>query len=203
MILRRGRSGKRRASTIRPSCLRIFRRRTTTARRGISPVWRCPICRCLATRSGAFNLSVLGGRTILYIYPRTGVPGVDLPPGWDDIPGARGCTPQSCGFRDHFAELKALGVAHVFGLSTQDTDYQREAAERLHLPFPILSDAELKFTRALNLPTFTVAGMTLLKRMVLVIDDGVIGKVFYPVFPPDKSAAEVVAWLRRSGVELR
>jgi peroxiredoxin/catechol 2,3-dioxygenase-like lactoylglutathione lyase family enzyme len=152
----------------------------------------------LATRSGAFNLSVLGGRTILYIYPRTGVPGVDLPPGWDDIPGARGCTPQSCSFRDHFAELKALGVAHVFGLSTQHTDYQREAAERLHLPFPILSDMELKFTRALNLPTFTAAGMTLLKRMVLVIDDGVIGKVFYPVFPPDKSAAEVVAWLRRA-----
>ena len=149
-----------------------------------------------ATRRGAFNLALIHGRTILYIYPRTGVPGVDLPPGWDDIPGARGCTPQSCGFRDHFAELKALGVVHVFGLSTQDTDYQREAAERLHLPFPILSDAELKLTRALNLPTFTVAGMTLLKRMVLVIDDGVIGTVFYPVFPPDKSAAEVVAWLR-------
>jgi peroxiredoxin/catechol 2,3-dioxygenase-like lactoylglutathione lyase family enzyme len=151
-----------------------------------------------ATRRGAFNLALIHGRTILYIYPRTGVPGVDLPPGWDDIPGARGCTPQSCGFRDHFADLKALGVAHVFGLSTQDTDYQREAAERLHLPFPILSDSELKFTRALNLPTFSVAGMTLLKRMALVIDDGVIGKVFYPVFPPDKSAAEVVAWLRRA-----
>jgi peroxiredoxin/catechol 2,3-dioxygenase-like lactoylglutathione lyase family enzyme len=149
----------------------------------------------LATRSGAFNLSTLGGRTILYIYPRTGVPGVDLPPGWDDIPGARGCTPQSCSFRDHFAELKALGVAQVFGLSTQDTAYQREAAERLHLPFPLLSDAELTFTRKLNLPTFTVAGMTLLKRMVLVIDDGLITKVFYPVFPPDQSAAEVVAWL--------
>ena len=103
-----------------------------------------------ATRGGAFNVSILGGRTVLYIYPRTGVPGVDLPLGWDDIPGARGCTPQSCSFRDHFAELKALGVAHVFGLSTQDTDYQREAAERLHLPFPLLSDAELKFTRTLR-----------------------------------------------------
>jgi peroxiredoxin len=135
---------------------------------------------------------------VLYIYPRTGVPGVDLPLSWDDIPGARGCTPQSCSFRDHFTELKALGVAHVFGLSTQDTDYQREAAERLHLPFPLLSDAELKFTRALDLPTFTVAGMTLLKRMVLIVDDGVIGKVFYPVFPPDKSAADVVAFLRQS-----
>ncbi len=149
-----------------------------------------------ATRGGAINLALLGGRTVLYIYPRTGVPGVDLPPGWDDIPGARGCTPQSCCFRDHFAELKALGASHLFGLSTQDTDYQREAAERLHLPFAILSDAKLAFARALNLPTFSVAGMTLLKRMALVIDDGIIDKVFYPVFPPDKNAAEVIAWLR-------
>ena len=149
-----------------------------------------------ATSGGVFNPARLVGRTVLYVYPRTGVPGIDLPPGWDDIPGARGCTPQSCGFRDHFAELKVLGVAHVFGLSTQNTDYQREAAERLHLPFPILSDAELNYTRALRLPTFAVAGMTLLKRMVLVTDHGTIVKVFYPVFPPDKSAAEVVAWLR-------
>ncbi len=152
-----------------------------------------------ATSGGAVNPARLAGRTVLYIYPRTGVPGADLPPGWDDIPGARGCTPQSCGFRDHFAELKALGVSHVFGLSTQDTDYQREAAERLRLPFPILSDAGLKFARALSLPTFSVAGMTLLKRMALIIDDGVIVKVFYPVFPPDKNAAEVVAWLREGG----
>jgi peroxiredoxin len=149
-----------------------------------------------ATRGGAINLALLAGRSVLYIYPRTGVPGVDLPPGWDDIPGARGCTPQSCGFRDHFAELKTLGVSHLFGLSTQDTDYQREAAERLHLPFAILSDAKLAFARALNLPTFSVAGMMLLKRMALVIDDGVIDKVFYPVFPPDQNAADVVAWLR-------
>jgi peroxiredoxin len=150
-----------------------------------------------ATSGGPVNLARLAGRTVLYIYPRTGVPGVDLPPGWNDIPGARGCTPQSCGFRDHFAELKGLGVSHVFGLSTQDTDYQREAAERLHLPFAILSDAELAFTRAMNLPTFAVAGMTLLKRMALVVDGGVISKVFYPVFPPDQNAAEVVAWLRQ------
>jgi peroxiredoxin len=149
-----------------------------------------------ATGGDEVNLARLAGRTVLYIYPRTGVPGADLPPGWDDIPGARGCTPQSCGFRDHFAALKALGVSHVFGLSTQDTGYQREAAERLHLPFAILSDAELKFTRALRLPTFSTAGMTLLKRMALVIDDAAIVKVFYPVFPPDKNAAEVVAWLR-------
>jgi peroxiredoxin len=149
-----------------------------------------------ATSGAAVNLARLAGRTVLFIYPRTGVPGVDLPPGWNDIPGARGCMPQSCGVRDHFAELKGLGASHLFGLSTQDTDYQREAAERLHLPFAILSDAGLSFTRAMRLPTFTVAGMTLLKRMALVLDDGVIAKVFYPVFPPDRNAAEVVAWLR-------
>jgi peroxiredoxin len=152
-----------------------------------------------ATRAPPVNLAKLKGRTVLYIYPRTGVPGVDAPPGWDDIPGARGCTPQSCGFRDHFAELKALGVAQVYGLSTQDTAYQREAAERLHLPFPLLSDADLDFARGLHLPLFMTSGMTLLKRMALVIDDGVIVKVFYPVFPPDKNAAEVVAWLRSNG----
>jgi peroxiredoxin len=150
-----------------------------------------------ATDGPAVNLAKLAGRSVVYVYPRTGVPGVDAPPGWDDIPGARGCTPQSCGFRDHFAELEALGVAHVFGLSTQDTDYQREAARRLHLPFPILSDAALALTRALNLPIFSVAGMTLLKRMALVIDDGTIVKAFYPVFPPDRNAAEVIAWLLR------
>jgi peroxiredoxin len=152
-----------------------------------------------ATSGPAVNLAKLRGRTVLYIYPRTGVPGVDAPPGWDDIPGARGCTPQSCGFRDHFAELKTLGVAQVYGLSTQDTAYQREAAERLHLPFPLLSDAELDFARGLHLPLFMTSGMTLLKRMALVIDDGVIIKVFYPVFPPDKNAVEVVAWLRSNG----
>jgi len=151
------------------------------------------------TNGPAVNLAKLKGRTVLYIYPRTGVPGVDAPPGWDDIPGARGCTPQSCGFRDHFAELTALGVAQVYGLSTQDTAYQREAAERLHLPFPLLSDAELDFARGLHLPLFMTSGMTLLKRMALVIDDGVIIKVFYPVFPPDKNAVEVVAWLRSNG----
>ncbi len=149
-----------------------------------------------ATSGPAVNLSTLKGRTDVYIYPRTGVPGVDTPPGWDQIPGARGCTPQSCGFRDHFAELKALGVAHVFGLSVQDTGYQRESAERLHLPFPVLSDADLNFARGLHLPLLTTSGMTLLKRMALVIDDGVIVKSFYPVFPPDKNAEEVIAWLR-------
>jgi peroxiredoxin len=149
-----------------------------------------------ATSGAPVNLMALKGRTVVYIYPRTGVPGVDAPTGWDQIPGARGCTPQSCGFRDHFADLKTLGIAAVYGLSTQDTDYQREAAERLHLPFPILSDAALKFARALDLPTFSADGMTLLKRMALVVDNGVIAKVFYPVFPPDKNAEEVIAWLR-------
>jgi peroxiredoxin len=151
-----------------------------------------------ATDGDAVNLAKLKGRTVLYIYPRTGVPGVDLPPGWNEIPGARGCTPQSCGFRDHFADLKALGVAHVYGLSTQDSDYQREAVERLHLPFAILSDAALTLGRAMKLPTFVTSGMTLFKRMALVIDDGIIVKVFYPVFPPDRNAEEVVAWLRSS-----
>ena len=150
-----------------------------------------------ATSGPSVNLSKLKGRSVLYIYPRTGVPGIDAPPGWDQIPGARGCTPQSCGFRDHFAELRALGISHVYGLSTQDTAYQREAAERLHLPFAILSDADLKLAGALGLPTFTTSAMTLLKRMALIIDDGVIAKTFYPVFPPDKNAEEVVAWLRR------
>jgi peroxiredoxin len=151
-----------------------------------------------ATTGAAVNLAKLKGRTVVYIYPRTGVPGVDLPPGWNDIPGARGCTPQSCGFRDHFGELKRLGVAQLYGLSTQDTAYQQEAATRLHLPFAILSDEAFALTKALKLPTFTTTGMTLLKRMALVIDDGVISKAFYPVFPPNKNAEEVIAWLQAS-----
>jgi peroxiredoxin len=151
-----------------------------------------------ATSGEAVNLATLKGRTVVYIYPRTGVPGIDPPDGWDMIPGARGCTPQSCSFRDHFADLKQLGVAHLFGLSTQDSAYQREAVARLHLPFAILSDEKRALTKALNLPTFTAAGMTLLKRMAWVIDSGVIAKVFYPVFPPDKSAEQVVAWIQES-----
>jgi peroxiredoxin len=159
---------------------------------------RLPAIALAATDGAQVDLANLAGRTVVYVYPRTGRPGIALPDGWDAIPGARGCTPQSCSFRDHFAELKALGVAHLFGLSTQDTGYQREAVDRLHLPFAILSDAGLQLADALRLPTFTVAGMTLLKRMVLIIDDGVIAKAFYPVFPPDQSAAVVVAWLRAS-----
>jgi peroxiredoxin len=157
---------------------------------------RLPDLALAATDGGRVNLAGLAGRTVVYIYPRTGVPGVANPDGWDNIPGARGCTPQSCAFRDHAAELTALGVAHLFGLSTQDTAYQREAVERLHLPFPILSDEKLQLTHALDLPTFIAGGMTLLKRMAWVIEDGRIAKVFYPVFPPDKNAGEVIAWLR-------
>jgi peroxiredoxin len=151
-----------------------------------------------ATDGAAVNLSKLKGRTVVYIFPRTGVPGVDTLPGWDQIPGARGCTPQSCSFRDHFGELRRLGVVQLFGLSTQDTAYQLEAATRLHLPFAILSDEKLTLAKALKLPTFTTAGMTLLKRMALVIDDGAITKAFYPVFPPDKNAEEVIVWLQAS-----
>ncbi|MFL5379992.1 MAG: peroxiredoxin [Myxococcales bacterium] len=148
-----------------------------------------------ATDGRTVDLSKLPGRTVVYAYPRTGKPGVPNPTGWDMIPGARGCSPQSCAFRDHFAELQRLGVAHLFGLSTQDTAYQAEAAARLHLPFPLLSDAGLALTRALRLPTFEVDGMTLLKRLTLVIDGGRIAHVFYPVFPPDQNAAAVVEWL--------
>jgi peroxiredoxin len=151
-----------------------------------------------ATDGSSVNLARMPGRTVVYVYPRTGRPGEPSPDGWDAIPGARGCTPQSCSFRDHFAELKQLGIGQLFGLSTQSSDYQREAVERLHLPFPVLSDAGLRLTAALELPTFHVAGMTLLKRMALIVDNGTITKVFYPVFPPDKNAQEVVSWLRNS-----
>jgi peroxiredoxin len=156
---------------------------------------RLPDLTLAATDGSQVNLSALQGRTVVYIYPRTGRPGVPAPDGWDAIPGARGCTPQSCGFRDHFADLKGMGVAALYGLSTQDIAYQREAVQRLHLPFALLSDRELALTRALALPTFEVDDMTLLKRMAWVIDDGAIRHVFYPVFPPDRSAEKVLAWL--------
>jgi peroxiredoxin len=158
---------------------------------------RLPDLALAATDGSLVNLSKLAGRTVVYVYPRTGRPGVPSPDGWDAIPGARGCTPQSCGFRDHFDELKRLGVAYLFGLSTQDSAYQREAVERLHLPFPILSDVDLALTRALKLPTFSIDGMILIKRMAWVIEGGLISHAFYPVFPPDKSAQTVVEWLRR------
>lgn len=158
---------------------------------------RLPSVMLAATDGSRVDPSTLPGTTVLYIYPRTGRPDEELPEGWDAFPGARGCTPQCCSFRDHFAELQALGVTRVFGLSTQETAYQREVVERLHLPFALLSDEDLEFALALRLPTFTIVGMTLLKRMVLVLQDGVVRKVFYPVFPPDKSADQVVAWMKR------
>ncbi len=162
------------------------------------PGMRVPSLALVSTSKRAINLVSLAGRTIVYCYPRTGLPHEDPPAGWDDIPGARGCTPQSCAFRDHHAELRAFG-ADVFGLSTQETDYQQEVVARLHLPFELLSDAKLELTQALRLPTFTVAGMTLVKRLTLVVRDGVIEKVFYPVFPPNKNAEDVIAWLSGDG----
>ena len=147
-----------------------------------------------STDGDRVDVGALPGRSVVYCYPRTGRPNQEMPAGWNEIPGARGCTPQSCAFRDHHAELRAL-EARVFGLSTQDTAYQREAVARLHLPFPLLSDADLAFTRGLRLPTFEVAGMTLIKRLTLIVADGRIEHIFYPVFPPDADAGRVVAWL--------
>ena len=154
----------------------------------------------LMDTSGArVTLAKIPGRVVLFAYPRTGVPGQISPvEGWDMIPGARGCTPQSCAFRDLYREMLAAGVTRVFGVSTQDSAYQREAADRLHLPFPLLSDEKLALSKALRLPTMEVAGMTLIKRLALVIDDATIAKVFYPVFPPDRNAGDVLAWLEQN-----
>jgi len=150
-----------------------------------------------ATDDTTVTLSSLKGRTVVFAYPRTGEPGkIALVDDWDMIPGARGCTPQTCSFRDLFAELKAAGAAHVFGLSTQSNEYQTEMAVRLHLPFAVLSDEKLALARALNLPTMEVAGLTLIKRLALIVDDARISHVFYPVFPPDRNAGDVLEWLK-------
>lgn len=151
-----------------------------------------------ATDGAEVDLAALPGLSVVYAYPRTGAPGQSPGNDWSLIPGARGCTPQSCAFRDHHAEIQAFG-ARVFGLSTQTSDYQREAVERMHLPFPLLSDADLRFGSALGLPTFAYDGMTLIKRLTLYIRDGWIEDVIYPVFPPDQSAAQAIAWLRKHG----
>ena len=150
-----------------------------------------------ATDGRQISLANLDGRrVVVYAYPRTGRPGESpLVDDWDQIPGARGCTPETCGFRDHHAEMRSAG-AEVFGLSTQETAYQQELVERLNLPFPILSDAELKLARAWKLPVFDVAGQTLLRRLTLVIRNGRVEHVWYPVFPPDRHAGDVLAWLR-------
>ncbi|OKO74771.1 peroxiredoxin [Bradyrhizobium sp. NAS96.2] len=150
-----------------------------------------------ATNDTSVTLSALKGRTVVFAYPRTGEPGkIGLVDDWDMIPGARGCTPQTCAFRDLFAELKAAGAAQVFGLSTQSNAYQTEMASRLHLPFPVLSDEALELTHTLRLPTMSVAGLTLIKRLALIIDDARITQVFYPVFPPDRNAGDVLEWLK-------
>ena len=143
-----------------------------------------------ATDGSVVRLDELDGRSVVFAYPRTGRPGVQSPGGderWNAIPGARGCTPEACSFRDEAARFGALGV-RLFGLSTQDTEYQREAAERLHLPYPLLSDSALEFVQALSLPTFEVEGMTLIRRLTLIVAEGRIGDVVYPVFPPDRGA---------------
>ena len=149
----------------------------------------------LATDGSMVNLSQLAGRLVIYCYPMTGQPNVPLPEGWDQIPGARGCTPQSCAFRDHYQELQALN-ANVFGLSVQSTDYQREMATRLHLPFQVLSDEQYQFQKALNLPTFVAAGMTLLKRVTFISHQGRIEAVHYPIFPSDSDPAWVLNYLK-------
>jgi peroxiredoxin len=150
-----------------------------------------------STANRRVNLSKIAApRVVIYAYPMTGRPDRQLPQGWDDIPGARGCTPETCGFRDHHKDLAKLKT-EVFGLSTQDTPYQQEMVKRLEVPFEVLSDEHLALTRALKLPTFTVDGMTLMKRLTLVVKNGRIEHVFYPVFPPDKHAEEVIAWLKR------
>ena len=148
-----------------------------------------------STDGNLVNMSSLDGWHAIYIYPMTGQPNVPLPDGWDSIPGARGCTPQSCSFRDYFNELDALKVK-VYGISTQTTEYQRDAKRRLHLPFELLSDSQLQLKNTLNLPTFSVTKLELYKRLTMIVNNNQIIKVFYPVFPPDKNAEEVIEWLK-------
>ena len=149
----------------------------------------------LDSSQGPVDLAELAAeRLVLYVYPRTGTPGVEPPDGWDAYPGARGCTPQSCAFRDHGSELAAFGVRGA-GLSAQSLPEQVEFAQRTHMPYPVIADPELQLRETLGLPTFEIAGMTLYKRLALVAENGTIVKVFYPVFPPDRNAADVLDWL--------
>jgi len=156
---------------------------------------RLPALSLRSTSGENIALDEIKGKLVIYCYPMTGQPNVALPDGWDQIPGARGCTPQSCAFRDHYQELQELG-AQVIGLSVQSTEYQKEMADRLHLPFPVVSDADYQFQQALNMPTFIAAGMTLLKRVTLIANDGVIVGVHYPIFPSDSDAPWVVDFLK-------
>jgi peroxiredoxin len=157
--------------------------------------WTLPNLTLISTANETINLETLQGRLVIYCYPMTGRPDVALPKGWNEIPGARGCTPQSCSFRDHYKELQSLNT-QVFGLSTQTTEYQKEAKVRLHLPFDLLSDCNLMFQKAFNLPTMIVGDMILLKRVTLIFNNGTLVKYFYPVFPPDKHIEDVLDWLK-------
>ena len=159
-----------------------------------------PEIKLLSTSGDEIDLSKLNGLSIIYVYPMTGQPNIALPKGWDEIPGARGCTPQSCSFRDNFSELKKLNIENIFGLSSQTTKYQKEMSERLHLPYPILSDEKLLFANALKLPTFKVDNMNLIKRITLITNNNKIIKYFYPVFPPDQNVNDVIFWLKESKV---
>jgi len=150
-----------------------------------------------STQGKDIAIGGIAGRVVIYCYPMTGQRGVALPDGWDEIPGAMGCTPQNCAFRDHYQDLKALG-AEVIGLSVQSTEYQREMAESLHLPFPVVSDINYQFQKALNLPTFVTAGMTLLKRVTLIANAGVIEAVHYPIFPSNSDAEWVINYLKNN-----
>ena len=152
---------------------------------------RLPPVSLQATNDTWINPAHITGTVVIYCYPMTGQPNLPLPEGWDQIPGARGCTPQSCAFRDHYQEIRALG-ADVLGLSVQSTGYQKEMANRLHLPFPVLSDMNYEFQKALSLPTFEAAGMRLLKRITLIATNGVIRAVHYPVFPSDSDPDWVI-----------
>ena len=149
-----------------------------------------------STSGKSLNISSIKSNVVFYCYPMTGQPGVKLPDGWDSIPGARGCTPQSCSFRDHYQELQRLNT-QVYGISTQESATQIEAATRLHLPFELLSDADFRLTTALQLPTFEVDHKRLIKRLTLIAKEGKIVKVFYPVFPPHQNADDVVDWLKQ------
>ncbi len=148
-----------------------------------------------STSGGMVDVGCLTGLSVIFFYPMTGRPDIPLPEGWDEIPGARGCTPQSCAFRDHYNSFIDHRVYSVFGISTQDTTYQQEASNRLHLPYPLLSDNRLCLAKVLRLPTMLVYSMTLIKRITLVLRENVVEKVFYPVFPPDKNAENVLKYL--------
>ena len=152
---------------------------------------KLPSIDLLATDGSTVNLSFKSNKVVIYCYPMTGQPGVPLPQNWDEIPGARGCTPQTCSYRDHHSELSNLGV-DIFGLNAQTTEYQQEMANRLHLPFLVLSDAKFEFCEAMRLPTFNVEQMRLIKRVTMIVEDGIIKNVHYPVFPSDSDALWVL-----------